>query len=119
MIQTYYPVGLMMVLAAGLGIVFLLLFRLLGPYAPNKLKATSYECGIEPQGDVRHPLSVRYYVVAMVFVVFDIEVVFLYPWAVQVEKFGVYGFIEMMLFVAILLVGLVYIWKKGVLSWQK
>ena len=118
MIHTYIPIGLMFVLALGLGVVFLLAFRFLGPYAPNKVKNSTYECGIEPLGDARRPFPVKYYIVAMVFIVFDIEVVFLYPWAIQVRKFGTYGLIEIFVFVAILFVGLIYIWKKGVLEWR-
>ena len=93
---------------------------------PNKYKQQPYECGITPTGDAREPFSVKFYLVAMVFILFDVEAIFLYPWAYifkDMVRAGVkharFGFLEMMFYVAILLVGYIYLWKKGALDWHK
>ncbi len=92
--------------------------RLLAPHSPSEAKASPYECGELPVGEPWVRFRVAYYVFAIIFVVFDVETVFLYPWAVIVKKLGVYGFAEMAVFVAILVLGLAYAWRKGVLKWQ-
>ena len=85
---------------------------------PNRAKQQAYECGMEPTGDAREPFSVKFYLVAMVFILFDVEAIFLYPWAVVFRTLGKYGFYEMMIYIAILLVGYFYLWKKGALDWH-
>jgi NADH-quinone oxidoreductase subunit A len=92
--------------------------ELLGPKHPNDEKLTTYESGMEPIRTARERFSVKYYMVAMLFIVFDIEIVFMYPWAVTYKQLGVQGFIVMFVFVLILLVGFYYVWKKGALEWD-
>lgn len=99
---------------------------LVGWRRPSRAKQQAYECGMEPTGDAREPFSVKFYLVAMVFILFDVEAIFLYPWAYifrdmvkHSHSFGVYGFIEMMIYIGILLVGYLYLWKKGALDWHK
>lgn len=90
---------------------------LIRPSNPNPIKLEPYECGVPNVGDARDRFHIRYYVLAMLYLVFDIEVVFLYPWAVQYDKLGLFGLMEMVVFVAILLIGYFYAWKKGALDW--
>jgi len=92
---------------------------LVGWRRPNRAKQQAYECGMEPTGDAREPFSVKFYLVAMVFILFDVEAIFLYPWAVIFRTLSWYGFFEMMNYIAILLVGFFYLWKKGALDWHK
>ncbi|WP_338778864.1 NADH-quinone oxidoreductase subunit A [Metabacillus sp. FJAT-52054] len=91
--------------------------RVLRPHAPTQAKMTTYESGIEPFHDSRIQFNVRYYIFALLFVIFDVETVFMYPWAVAYEKLGIFALIEMLIFVVMLLIGLLYAWKKGVLKW--
>ena len=91
---------------------------LLGPRHPSKVKLNAYECGIEPTGDARQRFSVKFFLVAMVFILFDVEVIFLYPWAVTFFKLGLIGLIEMLIFIALFVVAYVYAWKKGALEWD-
>ena len=93
--------------------------HVLGPRLKSKRKEDPFECGIESQGDARFPLSVRYFLIAILFVLFDIEVIFMYPWAVNFKKLGWFGFTEMLLVVALLMAGFFYILKKGVLNWDE
>jgi NADH-quinone oxidoreductase subunit A len=90
---------------------------LIGQHKPNRAKMSPYECGVQPIGDARGRFSVKFYLVAMLFILFDVEAVFLYPWAVILRQLKMFGFWEMMVYIAILLVGLFYVWKKGVLDW--
>jgi NADH-quinone oxidoreductase subunit A len=92
--------------------------HLLGPNRKTKVKQESFECGIEPHGDARIPFSIKYFLIAILFVLFDVEVIFMYPWAVNFRTLGFTGFIEMMSFVAFFLIGFVYIVKKGALKWE-
>jgi len=92
--------------------------RLVGEKKPSAVKLAPYECGMPPVGTARERLSVKFYIIAMLFILFDIECVFLYPWAVVFKKLGMFGFIEMGVFIAILLVGYIYVWKKGALEWE-
>ncbi|MEC1154424.1 NADH-quinone oxidoreductase subunit A [Cytobacillus horneckiae] len=100
-----------------LPVVALFLGKLLRPYKPNENKYTTYESGIDPFHDSRVQFTVRYYMFALLFVIFDVETVFLYPWAVAYEKLGIFALIEMLIFVFMLLIGLIYAWKKKVLKW--
>ena len=116
MLEQYIPIGFMFVIAIGFGIVMSKLSEWLGPKNPNEVKL--YESGMEPILSARERVSVKYYMVAMLFILFDIEVVFLYPWAVNFRALGMFGFVEMLLFVAVLTLGYIYLLKKGALKWQ-
>jgi NADH-quinone oxidoreductase subunit A len=100
------------------GIAPLLLGRLLAPHKPYKEKLSSYECGFTPFEDARLPFDVRFYLVAILFIIFDLETAFLFPWAVELHRIGRLGFWAMMVFLAILVVGFIYEWKKGALEWE-
>ncbi len=115
--QEFVPVVLFLLVAIGFAFVTLLPSRLLQTTRAGKVKLDPYECGIEPVTDARDRYSIRYYLIAMLFVIFDVETVFLFPWAVIVEKLGVFGLIEMGVFLLILVVGFVYAWRKGALEW--
>lgn len=116
--QNYVPIFLFMVVALAIPVVTLLIAKLVRPDNPKeKGKLLPYECGIDPVGDARGRYSVRFYIVAILFVVFDVETIFLFPWAVQYKLLGLFGFVEMMIFLGILVVGYVWIWKKGALEW--
>jgi NADH-quinone oxidoreductase subunit A len=91
--------------------------KLVRPEKPEKVKLMPYECGVDPIGGSRQRYTVRFYIVAILFVIFDVETIFLFPWAVQYKALGLFGFVEMMIFLAILIVGYVWIWKKGALEW--
>jgi NADH-quinone oxidoreductase subunit A len=99
--------------------VILLLSSLVGWRRPSKVKTQAYECGITPTGDAREPFSVKFYLVAMVFILFDVEAIFLYPWAFIFKQLRWFGFVEMLLYIGILLVGYFYLWKKGALDWNR
>ena len=118
MLDKYVPIGLMILIGVVAGIVFTGASRLLGPRRPTEEKLSTYESGMEPVKTARERFSVKFYMVAMLFIVFDIEVVFMYPWAVKFRELGLFGFIEMMVFVLILLVGYLYVVRKGALRWD-
>jgi NADH-quinone oxidoreductase subunit A len=118
MLENYIPLGIMIVFGTVFGIVMSKASEWLGPKNPTDVKQSTYESGMEPVKSARERVSVKYYMVAMLFIIFDIEVVFLYPWAVNFRKLGMFGFVEMVVFIAILLVGYVYVWKKGALKWE-
>ncbi len=113
----FLPIALFLAVAIGFALFTIALSRLVQSRKYNAVKLEPYECGIEPITDARDRYSIRYYLVAMLFVVFDVETVFLFPWAVIIDKLGVFGFVEMMVFLFILVVGFVYAWKKGALEW--
>ncbi len=113
----FLPIVLFFGIAVGFAAFALLLSRLLQSSRYSQVKLEPYECGIEPVTDARDRYSIRYYLVAMLFVIFDVETVFLFPWAVRLDALGVFGFIEMMVFLFILVVGYLYAWKKGALEW--
>ena len=118
MIEQYVPIGIMMVLAITFGIVLANINKWIGPKQPNEEKLSTYESGMEPVKTARERFSVKFYLVAMLFIVFDIEIVFMYPWAVKFRELGMFGFVEMLVFIGILLVGYLYIWRKGALRWH-
>ena len=118
MINQYIPVLIMVIAATGTAVAMLILTTVIGPKKHFDEKMEPFECGVSPVSDPKSRFSVRFYVVAMLFIVFDIEAVFLFPWAAIFRQLGIFGFIEMMVFLAILTVGLVYIWKKGALEWE-
>lgn len=117
MLNAYIPIFLFLVVAIGFAVVTLLVSRLVQSSKYNKVKLEPYECGIEPQTDARDRYSVRYYLVAMLFVIFDVETVFMFPWAVIMDELGLFGLIEMLIFLVILVAGYAYAWKKGALDW--
>lgn len=118
MTDNYLPILIMVGIAIVLAIVLLLLSRVLGPYRPNVHKLRPYESGMDPIGEARDRYSVSFYMVAMEFIVFDLEVVFIYPWAVRFTELGTGPFVAMMVFITVLLVGLLYTLKKGTLDWD-
>jgi NADH-quinone oxidoreductase subunit A len=118
MLSEYLPVLIFLGVAGGLGVVLIALGFLLGPRRPDAEKLSPYECGFEAFEDSRMKFDVRYYLVAILFILFDLEIAFLFPWAVVLPEIGFFGFAAMMLFLAILVVGFVYEWKKGALEWE-
>jgi NADH-quinone oxidoreductase subunit A len=118
MLVDYLPVLIYMVIAVGLVVVIVGLSEILGKKKHTYQKDLSYECGMDPIGDARHRYAVRFYVIAMFFIVFDIEAIFLYPWAVVFKPLGWFGLMEMAVFVFVLVVGLAYVWGKGALEWE-
>ena len=113
----YLPLLIHFIVAGLLAGAIVLLSWIIGQRKPNRAKMSPYECGMTPIGDARERFSVKFYMVAMLFILFDVEAVFLYPWAVILKDLKMFGFWEMMVYVGIVLVGYVYIWKKGVLDW--
>ena len=116
--KNYVPVLIVLLVAVVVAIAILVLSRLAGRNRPTKEKLEPYECGVEPVGTARERQSVKFYLVAMVFLLFDIEAVFLYPWAVVYRQLKLFGFFEMAIFVALVLVGFFYVYKKGALDWS-
>jgi NADH-quinone oxidoreductase subunit A len=116
-VEAYFPVLAQVLAAVALSAVLIGLGLWLGKRVRNRVKNTPYECGIEPTGNARERFSVKFYLVAMVFILFDIEAIFLYPWAVVYRELRWFAFFEMFLFIALVLAGFFYIWKKGVLNW--
>src|SRR6201985_1783404 len=113
----YLPLLVHFLLAVALAAVFVVLSWLLGKRRPTRAKLSPYECGMPPVGDARERFSVKFYLVAMLFILFDVEAVFLYPWAVILRELKMFGFWEMLVYIVIVLVGFFYVWKKGVLDW--
>ena len=114
----YMPIALMAIVAIGFVLMVMVLTHWMGPKHKSKIKLESFECGIESQGNARMPFSIKYFLVAILFVLFDVEVIFMYPWAVNFKELGMLGFAEMLLFISFLLVGFYYIIKKGALTWE-
>lgn len=118
MLAGYLPVFVFLVVAILIGIVPVLAGFILAPRKPDSAKLSAYECGFEAFDDARMKFDVRYYLVAILFIVFDLEIAFLFPWAVALKEVGWYGFGAMMLFLLILVVGFIYEWRKGALEWD-
>ena len=118
MLGQYFPILVFMVIGLALGIVAYTLGGLFGPHRPNKAKLAPYECGFDHFEDARLPFDVRFYLVAILFIIFDLETAFLFPWAVVLRHINWAGFWSMMIFLAILIVGFIYEWKKGALEWE-
>ena len=118
MLQEYFPVLLFVIIAVGLGGLLMGLGFVLGPHKPDSEKASPYECGFEAFEDSRMKFDVRYYLVAILFIIFDLEIAFLFPWGVVLEEIGMVGFWAMVLFLGILVVGFIYEWVKGALEWE-
>ena len=117
-LDTYLPLVAAMGIAGLLGLFMLLAATYLGPKSTSVVKASTFECGSTPVGTARQRFAVKFYVVALLFIVFDLEAVFLYPWAVQFKVLGWFGFFEMLVFASTLVLGLVYVWRKGALDWE-
>ncbi len=115
----YFPVLLQVVIAFAVATGLVAMAFLVGKRVRSKVKGAPYECGIPPAGSARERFSVKFYLVAMVFILFDIEAIFLYPWAVVYRELKLFAFVEMFVFIALILAGFFYIWKKGVLNWSR
>ena len=117
-LEQYFPILLFILVGAGVGVAPMALGRILGPHRPDPDKLSPYECGFEAFEDARMQFDVRYYLVAILFILFDLEIAFLFPWAVSLDAIGTFGFVSMMVFLGVLVVGFVYEWKKGALDWE-
>ncbi len=118
MLTNYLPVLIFLAIAGGLGVLLLLLGFLLGPHRPDSEKLSPYECGFEAFEDSRMKFDVRYYLVAILFIIFDLEIAFFFPWAVSLDKVGLFGLASMGVFLFLLTIGFIYEWKKGALEWD-
>src|SRR3990167_990262 len=114
----YLFLGIFLLIAIAFPLLPIILARFIAPKKPNPIKTSSYECGMEAKGDSWVQFKAQYYIYALIFVIFDIEVIFIYPWAVAFKQMGLFAFIEMVIFLAILGFGLIYAWKKRVLEWK-
>ena len=118
MIAEYLPIVVLLIIAAGLAVFVVILGHAFGPRRPSARKSQPYESGMRPIGPGTRRVPIHFYLVAVLFILFDIEVVFFLPWAVVFNQLGLFGLIEMSIFIVVLLVGLVYAWKKGALEWE-
>src|SRR5216683_3675916 len=118
MLAEYFPVLLFILVGVGVGVAPMVLGKLLAPNKPDPEKLSPYECGFEAFEDARMKFDVRYYLVAILFILFDLEIAFLFPWAIVLQDIGWFGLVAMLVFLAILVVGFIYEWKKGALEWE-
>ncbi|MGA9342023.1 MAG: NADH-quinone oxidoreductase subunit A [Rhodanobacteraceae bacterium] len=118
MLSQYFPVLIFLIVAGGIGVALLMIGNLLGPKHPNPEKSSPYECGFEAFEDARMKFDVRYYLIAILFIIFDLEIAFVFPWAVVFGRLGLTGLLEMGMFLGLLVLGFVYVWKKGALEWD-
>ncbi len=118
MLENYIPILIFLAVGLAVGAGAMGIGRVLGPHRPDAEKLSPYECGFEAFEDSRMKFDVRYYLVAILFIIFDLEIAFLFPWAVVLDEIGMFGFVAMMIFLAILVVGFVYEWMKGALEWE-
>lgn len=119
MLADYAPILILLLLAGGLAGLVLVLGLLIGPRRPTPVKSAPYESGMTPIGQAQRRMPIQFYLIATLFIVFDIEIIFLYPWAISFRRLGLFALVEMMIFVLVLAVGYFYLWKKGALEWQK
>src|SRR5918998_1027101 len=119
MLTAYFPILLFVLIAIGFAVFTILFSKLVHPKKPSQVKLEPYECGIETDSDARDRYSIRYYLIAMLFVIFEVETVFMFPWAVMLDQLALFGLIEMLVFLFILVVGYFYAWKQGALEWQQ
>ena len=117
-LKDYFPIMLFLFLALGLSVGFIVLNFVFSPKNPDPEKLSAYECGFEPFNDSRMEFDVRFYLVAILFIIFDLEIAFLFPWAISLGTIGLYGYISMLIFLFILTIGFIYEWKKGALDWE-
>lgn len=118
MLENYLPVLIFMGVGVFFGVAPIAIGKILGPSKPDSEKLSPYECGFEPFEDTRAPFDVRFYLVAILFIIFDLETAFLFPWAVALRKIGWFGLIAMLVFLAVLVVGFIYEWRRGALEWE-
>ena len=118
MIENYLPILIFIIVGLAIGGIMIALGFVLGPHRPNSEKLSPYECGFEAFEDSRMKFDVRYYLVAILFIIFDLEIAFLFPWAIVLENIGWFGYIAMSIFLGILVIGFIYEWKKGALEWE-
>jgi len=118
MLEQYIPVLIFFGVSTAIGIISLVLGHLISPTRPDQEKNSPYECGFEAFEDARMKFDVRYYLVAILFIIFDLEIAFLFPWATVLDELGMFGFVAMMIFLGILVIGFIYEWKKGALEWE-
>ena len=118
MLGNYLPILIFMCITLIMGSVFIILGKLLGPSRPDAEKNSPYECGFEAFEDSRMKFDVRYYLVAILFIIFDLEIAFLFPWAIVVDEIGTFGLVAMAVFLAVLVIGFIFEWKKGALEWE-
>lgn len=118
LLMEYLPILVFLGIAAGMSAIMAALSYALGPKKPDPEKLSAYECGFEAFGDARARFDVRYYLVAILFIIFDLEVAFLFPWAIGLSEIGEFGFWSMMIFLGVLTIGFIYEWKKGALEWE-
>jgi len=118
MLDNYLPIMIFFAIGIAVGVLPILAGFLLAPHKPDSEKLSPYECGFEAFEDSRMRFDVRYYLVAILFIIFDLEIAFLFPWAVVLDSIGLFGFTAMMIFLAILVIGFIYEWKKGALEWE-
>ena len=117
-LKDYLPIILFLIIALTLSLAFIMINFILSPKNPDPEKLSAYECGFEPFEDSRMEFDVRFYLVAILFIIFDLEIAFLFPWAISLGNIGLFGFSSMMIFLFILTVGFIYEWKKGALDWE-
>lgn len=118
LLMEYLPILIFIGVAGGISLVFLVVPFLIAPNKPDPEKLSAYECGFNAFGDARMKFDVRFYLVSLLFIIFDLEVAFLFPWAITLGKIGVFGFWSMMVFLAVLTIGFIYEWRKGALEWE-
>lgn len=118
MLENYLPILVFLVIGLGLGVVLFIIGHFLGPNRPDSEKGSPYECGFEAFEDARMKFDVRYYLVAILFIIFDLEIAFFFPWAVVLREIGAVGFWAMMIFLGVLTIGFIYEWRKGALDWE-
>ena len=118
MLAEYFPILLFILIAIAIGVLPMVMGKLLAPHRPDPEKLSPYECGFEAFEDARMKFDVRYYLVAILFILFDLEIAFLFPWAIVLNEIGLFGFFSMMIFLAVLVVGFIYEWMKGALEWE-
>ena len=117
-LKEYFSIIVFLIIALGLSFGFIILNYILSPKKPDPEKLSAYECGFDPFDDSRMEFDVRFYLVAILFIIFDLEIAFLFPWAIALGKIGIVGFVSMMIFLSILTIGFIYEWKKGALDWE-
>ena len=117
-LKDYFSILLFLLIALGLSIGFIVMNFLFSPKKPDPEKLSAYECGFEPFQDSRQEFDVRFYLVAILFIIFDLEIAFLFPWAISLGTIGIYGYVSMLIFLFILTIGFIYEWKKGALDWE-
>jgi NADH-quinone oxidoreductase subunit A len=118
MLESYIPIAILFIVATAIAVLVIVLGMVFGPRRKSFRKQSPYESGMMPIGPGTRRMNVRYYLVAVLFILFDVEIIFFYPWAVNFRALGSFGFVEMLVFIAILLVGYIYVWKKGAFEWD-